>query len=149
MMKVLFGRALGQTTGFVESLLRLIGGDRSVPDVGTLSRRQKTPKVNIPFRGSDGPLRLLLADSAGIGVEGEGEWNARKHGGSKRRVWRRIPIGTDEQTLEIRAVRSQPVTSATPSCGPNAKPGKPDTAGEATGNEILRTSKRIGRTIWR
>ena len=27
----------------------------------------------------------------------------RKHGGSKRRVWRKIHIGTDEQTLEIRA----------------------------------------------
>jgi transposase len=44
------------------------------------------------------------ADSTGIKVEGEGEWNARKHGGPKRRVWRKIHIGIDEQTLEIRAV---------------------------------------------
>ena len=44
------------------------------------------------------------ADSTGIKVEGEGEWNARKHGGPKRRVWRKIYIGIDEQTLEIRAV---------------------------------------------
>ena len=36
-------------------------------------------------------------------VEGEGEWNARKHGGSKRRVWRKIHIGIDEKSLEIRA----------------------------------------------
>jgi hypothetical protein len=43
-------------------------------------------------------------DSTGIKVEGEGEWNARKHGGSKRRVWRKIHMGIDEQTLEIRAV---------------------------------------------
>jgi len=27
----------------------------------------------------------------------------RKHGGAKRRVWRKIHIGIDEQTLEIRA----------------------------------------------
>jgi hypothetical protein len=27
----------------------------------------------------------------------------RKHGGSKRRVWRRIHIGIDERTLQIRA----------------------------------------------
>ena len=33
------------------------------------------------------PLHLLI-DSTGIKVEGEGEWNARKHGGAKRRVWR-------------------------------------------------------------
>lgn len=101
-MKVLFGMALRQTTGFVESLLRLIGLDWAVPDFSTLSRRQKTMKVSIPFRGSDGPLHLLV-DSTGIEVEGEGEWNARKHCGAKRRVWRKIHIGIDEKSLEIRA----------------------------------------------
>jgi hypothetical protein len=39
-MKVLFGMALRQTTGFVESLLRLIGLNWAVPDFSTLSRRQ-------------------------------------------------------------------------------------------------------------
>ena len=102
-MKVLFGMALRQTTGFVESLLQLIGLDWDVPDFSTLSRRQKTLAVNIPFRGSQGPLHLLI-DSTGIKVEGEGEWNARKHGGQKRRVWRKIHIGIDEETLEVRAV---------------------------------------------
>ena len=58
--------------------------------------------MNIPSCGSQGPLHLLI-DSTGIKVEGEGEWNARKHGGSKRRVWRKIHLATDEQTLEIRA----------------------------------------------
>ena len=42
-----------------------------------------------------------------IKVEGEGEWNARKHGGSKRRVWRKIHIGIDEQTLEICGFRGE------------------------------------------
>ena len=102
-LKVLFGMALRQTTGFVESLLELIGLKWAVPDFSTLSRRQKTLAVNIPFRGSQGPLHLLI-DSTGIKVEGEGEWNARKHGGPKRRVWRKIHIGIDAQTLEIRAV---------------------------------------------
>lgn len=59
-MKVLFGMALRQTTGFVESLLRLTGLDWAVPDFSTMSRRQKTLKVNIPYRGSDGPLHLLV-----------------------------------------------------------------------------------------
>jgi hypothetical protein len=31
----------------------------------------------------------------------------------------------------------------------NAKPWKPDTAGAIARNEILRISKRVGRTIWR
>ncbi len=102
-MKVLFGMALRQTTGFVESLLRLVGLDWAVPDFSTLSRRQKTLAVNIPYRGSKGPLHLLI-DSTGIKVEGEGEWHARKHGGPKRRVWRKIHLGIDEETLEVRAV---------------------------------------------
>ena len=102
-MKVLFGMALRQTTGFVESLLRLVGLGWSVPDFSTLSRRQKTLAVNIPYRGSRGPLHLLI-DSTGIKVEGEGEWHARKHGGPKRRVWRKIHLWIDEETLEIRAV---------------------------------------------
>ena len=32
------------------------------------------------------------------------KWNARKHGGSKRRLWRKIHIGIDADTLEIRAI---------------------------------------------
>jgi hypothetical protein len=51
---------------------------------------------------------IRVIDSTGLKVEGEGEWNARKHGGTKRRVWRKIHMrcprgGIDEQTLEIRA----------------------------------------------
>ena len=102
-MKVLFGMPLRQTTGFVESLLRLVGLDWRVPDFSTLCRRQRTLNVAIPYRGGTGPLELLI-DSTGIKAEGEGEWHARKHGGAKRRLWRKIHIGVDEQTLEIRAL---------------------------------------------
>lgn len=102
-MKVLFGMPLRQTTGFVESLLRLAGLNWAVPDFSTLCRRQRTLDVSLPFRGGTGPLNLLI-DSTGIKAEGEGEWNARKHGGPKRRIWRKIHIRIDEETLEVRAV---------------------------------------------
>jgi hypothetical protein len=46
----------------------------------------------------------LLIDSTRIKAEGEGEWNARKHAPSKRRLWRKIHIGFDEEALEIWAV---------------------------------------------
>ncbi len=59
-LKVLFGMALRQTTGFVESLLRLTGLDWDVPDFSTICRRQKTLAVNIPYRGAKGPLHLLI-----------------------------------------------------------------------------------------
>tara|TARA_R100000935_G_scaffold34072_2_gene54645 strand:+ start:3114 stop:3857 length:744 start_codon:yes stop_codon:yes gene_type:complete len=115
-MKVPFGMALRKTTGFVESLLRLAGLNWDVLDFSTICRRQRTLALNIPYRGAKGPLHLLIpshglktnhcraVDSTGIKVEGEGKWNASKHGGPKRHVWRKIHIGIDEQTLEVRAV---------------------------------------------
>lgn len=102
-LKVLFGMPLRQTTRFVQSLLRLVGLDWAAPDVSTLCRRQKSLNTSLPCRGSKGPLNLLV-DSTGIKAEGEGAWNARKHGGPKRRIWRKIHIGIDEETLEVRAV---------------------------------------------
>ena len=102
-MKVLFGMALRQATGFVESLLRLMGLDWRVPDFSTLCRRQKSLVVDIASRGSGEALHLLI-DSTGIKVEGEGEWHARKHGGTNRRVWRKIHLAIDERTMEVCAV---------------------------------------------
>ncbi len=190
-MKVLFGLPLRQTTGFVESLLELMGLDWSVPDFSTLCRRQKSLPVAIPYLGSPGSLHLLI-DSTGIKAEGEGEWNARKHGGPKRRLWRKIHIGIDEQTLEIRAIE---VTSSSIGDAPilpdllnqippdqeigsvtgdgaydtrkchdaiaarnanavipprkNAKLWKPDTPGARARNEAVRSSKYLGRALWR
>ena len=189
--KVLFGLPLRQTTGFVESLLKLVGLDWAVPDFSTLCRRQRTLTVALPYRGSAGPLHLLI-DSTGIKVEGEGEWNARKHGGSKRRLWRKIHIGIDEKTLEIRAIEA---TSSSIGDAPvlpdllnqippdeeigsvtadgaydtrkchdaiaarnahavipprkNAKLWKPDTPGARARNEAVRSSKYLGRALWR
>lgn len=102
-IKVLFGMPLRQTTGFVASLLRLAGLDRVVRDHGTLCHRQKTRNVSLPYRGATGPLDLLI-DRTGLKAEGQGEWNARKHGGPKRRIWRKIRIGIEEETQEVRTV---------------------------------------------
>ena len=102
-VKVLFGLPLRQTTGFVASLLKLAGLDWSVPDFSTLCRRQKALAVQLPYRGSGGALHLLV-DSTGIKVRGEGEWHARKHGGERRRVWRKVHLAVDEATLDVRAV---------------------------------------------
>lgn len=82
--------------------MSLISLDWKAPDFGTLSCRQKSLKVKIPYRGSEGPLHLLI-DSSRIKVEGEGEWSARKHCGTKRRVWCNIHIGIDKKYRKIRA----------------------------------------------
>ncbi|ASP23242.1 transposase DDE domain protein (plasmid) [Antarctobacter heliothermus] len=49
-------------------------------------------------------MHCRAVDSTGTKAEGEGEWHARKHGGAKSRLWRKIHIGVIEQTLEIRAI---------------------------------------------
>ena len=76
-----------QTTGFVESLLCLIGLHLNLPDFSMLGRRRTTLAVNIPHRGSQAPLHLLINSTAiKVEVAVAGEWNARKHAGPKRRA---------------------------------------------------------------
>ena len=102
-IKVLFKLPLRQTAGMVASLLRLAELDWPVPDYSTLSRRQKTLKVQIPYRRAGGPLNLLV-DSTGIKFLGDGGWQARKHGGQGRRQWRKVHLAMDTATSDIRAV---------------------------------------------
>ena len=106
-IKVLFKLPLRQTAGMVASLLRLAGLDWPVPDFSTLCRRQKTLKVQIPYRRAGGPLNLLV-DSTGIKFLGDGEWQARKHGVQGRRQWRKVHLAMDTATSDIRAVEFTP-----------------------------------------
>ena len=190
-LKVLFGLPLRQTTGLVESLLKLAGLDWSVPDFSTLSRRQKGLNVAIPYRPSTGALHLLI-DSTGIKAEGEGEWFAKKHGPSKPRQWRKVHLGIDANTLEIRAIEvtgsrvgdapmlpelldqipaDQPIDkvsadgaydtrachtaiAARDACAvipsrKNARPWLENTPGAKARNETVRSTRRLGRAIWR
>ena len=106
-IKVLFKLPLRQTAGMVASLLQLAGLDWPVPDYSTLCRRQKTLKVQIPYRRAGGPLNLLV-DSTGIKFLGDGEWQARKHGVQGRRQWRKVHLAMDTATSDIRAVEFTP-----------------------------------------
>jgi hypothetical protein len=102
-IKVLFGLALRQTIGMVASLLKLAGLDWPVPDFSTLCRRQKTVSIQIPFRRAGGDLNLLV-DSTGVKMRGDGEWQVRKHGPSRRRQWRKVHLAMDVATGDIRGV---------------------------------------------
>jgi hypothetical protein len=102
-LKVLFSLPLRQATGLVASLLKMADLDWPVPDYTTLCRRQKTLEVALGGRTSSGGLHLLV-DSTGIKMMGEGEWKTRKHGASYRRQWRKVHLGIDAITLDIRAI---------------------------------------------
>ena len=102
-IKNLFGLALRQTTGFVQSVLALSGLPWPVPDFSTLCRRQRSLDVQVAYRPSSAGLHLLV-DSTGIKFLGEGEWKCKKHGPERRRQWRKLHIGIDAQTLQVRAI---------------------------------------------
>lgn len=103
MVKNLFGLALRQVTGMVESLLKLSCLDWPTPDYSTLCRRQQRLQVCITYRPNPNGLHLLV-DSTGVKMLGEGEWKTKKHGAEYRRQWRKVHLGIDAETLEIRAI---------------------------------------------
>lgn len=88
--------------GFVRSLFRMMEIHLGVPDHSTLSKRGKVLKVNLPKKSSS-RLNIVL-DSTGLKIYGEGEWKVRKHGYSKRRIWRKLHLGDNPDTGEILAV---------------------------------------------
>ena len=64
-LRKLFGLALRQTQGFVQSLLALLALELSAPDYSMLSRRHRGLKVPVPVPPTDEP-RHLVADSTGL-----------------------------------------------------------------------------------
>jgi len=113
-IKCLFGLALRQALELVESTLRPAGLDWPIPVYSTVCRRQKTLQAQIADHPSAEPLQLLV-DSTGGKFLGEGEWKRKKHGAEYRREWRKVHLGIDAQTREIRAVE---VTSNAISAAP-------------------------------
>lgn len=190
-IKCLFSLPLRQAMSMTQSLLQLAGLDWSVSDYSTVSRRQKTLQVAIEVVPTTTGLHLLV-DSTGIKMLGEGEWKTKKHGADYRRQWRKVHLGIDAATLEIRAMEvtdnsigdapmlpyllgqvstEEQIASVsgdgaydTKGCHEaialrqadaiipirkNAKPWKLNRLGAAARNEILRATRRLGRTIWK
>lgn len=76
-----------------------------VPNYTTLSRRQS----GLDRRWQTAPTkqtRHVVIDTTGLKVFGAGEWYVRKHGmgRGRRRTWRKLHLGVDEETKEIVAV---------------------------------------------
>ena len=96
---------LGATTDnwFSGICAALVRAELATPDFSTLSRRQQTLNVQMPCTRSHAGLHLLV-DSTGIKFLGEGEWKCKKHGSEYRRQWRKLHIGIDAHTMQIRAI---------------------------------------------
>jgi len=104
-VRAVFRLPLRATEGFLRSVFQRSGIALPVPDASTLSRRGRRLPVLLAKKrkgNPDEPL-VLVVDSTGVKLYGEGEWKVRQHGKAKRRKWKKIHVAVDEHG-EIRAV---------------------------------------------
>ena len=119
-----------------------------------VSRLQGAAAPADPLSGHCFAMPCRAVDSTGIKVEGEGEWHARKHGGPKRRVWRKIHLGIDEETLEVRAVEitgshigDAPVLPGATRCYPTCSARSRRTSGSAASLPTVPTTHVNVKTL--
>lgn len=99
-LRELFKLTYRQTEGFGRSLVRLMDLDVKIPDYTSLQKRAARLEVALAVEPTEGG-RDIVIDSTGLKVHGDGEWQARQHGASKRRTWRKLHISIDPNTGEI------------------------------------------------
>ncbi|WP_257226779.1 MULTISPECIES: IS5 family transposase [unclassified Acinetobacter] len=196
MIKSLFRLSLRMVTGSVESFIHLCRLDWTAPNISDIRIPPFVEDKSILIlqsatkKSSDG-LHLLV-DSTGMRFLGEGEWKRKKHGPEYRRQCRKLHIGIDAKTLQIRAIQlttnnvsdsqvlgdllnqisqDEQIDSVytdgaydTKQCRQviadrqahaviaprkNAKPWKDTKSSSLERNELFRTIKRLGRTLWK
>jgi len=96
-----FHQKLRQTEGLLKSIFKSANIELPVPDYSTLSKRGGDLNIVLPKTNKD--KVILILDSTGLKVYGEGEWKVRQHGISKRRTWRKMHLAISPDG-EIRAV---------------------------------------------
>jgi len=89
-----FHQKLRQTEGLLEDIFKLMRLKLFAPDYSTVSRRAGRLKVVLfKSKAKKGEKQIVVIDSSGLKVYGEGEWKVKMHGQSKRRTWRKIHLG--------------------------------------------------------
>ncbi|MCP5489889.1 MAG: IS5 family transposase [Chlamydiales bacterium] len=86
--------------GFAKSILPHIEPDIFLPTYSLICKRASHMEALLPKLSSRRP-KVVLLDTTGIKVYGEGEWKVKMHGASKRRKWVKLHIAIDENTQEI------------------------------------------------
>lgn len=104
-IRELFHLPLRQVTGFIEFLFSQMHITSETPDYTTISKRMSNIKVRYQRRinqtiNNDTGI-VMLIDSSGFKIFGEGEWMVRKHGASYHRTWRETHIALDYKTRNI------------------------------------------------
>ena len=105
-VKLMTGLSLRAAEGFALGMRELAEGTWPVPNYSTLSRREAGLVVDLGAKSKPDGKRILMVDSTGLKVFGEGEWKMRQHGVDKRRTWRKVHILVDRETGHIIAVET-------------------------------------------
>lgn len=102
-VRQIFRLPFRQTEGFLQSIFQMRGVRLNVPDYTTFCRRQAGINVDLSRKTRRSSGIVMLVDSTGLKVFGEGEWKVRQHGYSKHRTWQKLHLGIDAETQEIMA----------------------------------------------
>lgn len=102
MLREVYHLPLRSTQGLVASVMRLLEVTLPVPDYTTLCRRARSLQVSLGTHSAK-RIKHLVIDSSGLKVYGEGEWQVRTHGKTKRRTWRKLHISMDAQAHQLTA----------------------------------------------
>lgn len=100
-MKSVFKLPYRALEGFIRSFIEQMGVELPTPHYSTFCDRAQELDIRLPAgAASSEPLHVIF-DSTGLKIFGEGEWNTRKHGWSKRRTWRKVHVGLCAKTQKI------------------------------------------------
>ena len=99
---MVYNQPLRQTEGLLRGLTRIMDMDVPIPYFSTLSRRASG--LTLPAKPKT-PMQeaiVLVVDSTGLKIFGEGEWLQNKHKTrAKCKSWRKLHLGLDLTTGEI------------------------------------------------
>lgn len=98
-VRLVYGLALRQTEGFLQSISTLLDLGLRIPDHTTLSQRSKSLNVQVPVSSNDGSLHIMI-DSTGLRVH---RGNIPGSSPPKRRAWRKLHIVINADSGEILA----------------------------------------------
>lgn len=86
-----------QTEGFGRSLVAMLGARVAIPNYSSLAKRAGKLNISLGIADKQGDIDIVV-DSTGMKVFGEGEWQMRTHGKSKRR---KLHLSVNPDTREI------------------------------------------------
>jgi hypothetical protein len=95
-IRQVFHLSLRQTEGLMNSLVRVMKAEITIPDFSSISKRSIALPKHILTKAME-PGSLVIVDSTGLKVYGKDEWHQEKHDVTARRTWRKLHLAIDEK----------------------------------------------------